>query len=458
MTIHEGMAKQILALLLRDSSILEEYTSDIPKDVIEHPVLAPVLRAILQFFEETKQVPGPDYLLQSWLEYCQKNPSAIALLKPGNDLIKEITEITPAVGAKELLIKSIRTKKIGDIGRALFTLDEDATAEEVSRLRDKFDQVVGTYGLTDVSDDLGYFYFYEDRNDLYKDNTSKIVPLGIPSIDAALDGGIGPGEMFVIGGGRGKGKSIVLANIAATAARLRRKVLIVTLEVSKRRYTERLDSILLNISSAEVRNFMVGPGRLTSGLDELRMKALGYAIGTKIKPEDERIVILERPAKHFGCTGIIQHVRKLERMFSWRPDIILCDYLRLFKSTIPRDQKYVELTEISEEMFGMAKILECAVGTAEQLTRGGQKKSIPTQEDMAGAIDILDAPDVGIFWGHTPEDYKMSRGYLSIVKNRKGPSDVIACMDMNKSTLRLTEGKWKIGEGKEGIKGWDKKE
>ena len=98
------------------------------------------------------------------------------------------------------------------------------------------------------------------------------VPTGVSELDRVLSGGLVPGSVTLIGGEPGIGKSTLLLQAAASAARLGSRTLLVAAEESAeqvRRRAERLGAVVDDcyiVASGDLQTALEAAGRLQPSL------------------------------------------------------------------------------------------------------------------------------------------------------------------------------------------------
>ncbi len=254
------------------------------------------------------------------------------------------------------------------------------------------------------------------------------VPSGLSKFDEFY-GGIFPGELGIIVGGTGKGKSILLLNFVVNAAKLKLPVVIVTIEMSKMQYEYRLDSRISNIDANKFRKKELSKEEIRSWIKKMK-KFKKYG----------KIYIIDIPEG--ANTNLIEmKLREAERFLKTKKYLLVVDYLNLM---IPNRQvngsknDWQVLGEISEDLKRLARKKHIPIWTASQLTKKGAKQKMLTAEDIGYAYKISQDADFGLGLIQTPE--MEEEGTLKIVcmKGREGKFSSITCYP-NFSKMRLND-------------------
>jgi replicative DNA helicase len=245
-------------------------------------------------------------------------------------------------------------------------------------------------------------------NDIEGAHRNQGQPQGITSGLADLDSvtrGLRPGQLFVIGGRPGDGKTSLGINIAEhVAIDCERPVGVFELEMSAKELTMRLIS-----SRSEVPLDCLLSGRLSQE-DFKRMVVANAAIAkAPLHIADES-----------GIT-ISQLKAKARRMHRRRNlQLLVVDYLQLIRPSRPNPSRNVEVSEISSSLKALAKELALPIITMSQLNRDSDTdQREPRLRDLrdSGSIE-QDADIVGLL--HRP-DPQQRIVQLHIAKHRQGP-------------------------------------
>lgn len=194
------------------------------------------------------------------------------------------------------------------------------------------------------------------------------VRMGFDFIDQ-ITLGIHPGELFLIGGRPGSGKSIFLLNAAINAYKAGHKVLIVSIEMSYDMYQERFVASYCNIPFHELRT-----GRLTREQEQSLEKA---------RKELEYDLTQGRYLEIADVTNVTAftveaEIKKIASKMGAEPDFVVIDYLGIMRSIDNQVQDWKELLAIAEEVRRLARVKKIPILSAVQLNRD-KKKSKGTE-------------------------------------------------------------------------------
>lgn len=243
---------------------------------------------------------------------------------------------------------------------------------------------------------------------------------GMPVLDHAL-GGFVPGDLIVIAGRPGMGKTALANTIKLGIAQsTKRPVLSLELEMTGEQLTHRLLASEGGVNLRRIRSAQLSADELRHlaiTADELARLPVYF-----IERRDTRISELRREAKRLA--------REKGQLA-----LVLVDYLQIARSEARAQQREREVAEISGALKSLAGELRCPVVALSQLNRGiesraGQDRR-PRLSDLRESGAIEQDADTVIFI-HREEVYDQNtdkKGIAEIViaKQRSGPLGTV-CM------------------------------
>lgn len=337
-------------------------------------------------------------------------------------IIKEDIQFRELPYYMEKIIDSFKARKLlVSVYSATRRIGEGNTKDAINILQGQL-VYLQQEGLDNIIREGGYLEGVKDRgkellNKNYYFGNYIGVPTGLRIFDKYY-GGVFPGELGVIIGGTGKGKSILLLNFVVHATRLKLPVVIVTIEMSKIQYEYRLDSRLTQIEANKFRK-----KELTN--DEMRL----WLRRMKRFRKSGKIYIIDIPEG--ANTNLIEmKLKEAERYLKTKKYLLAIDYLNLMipnRDIYGSKQDWQVLGEISENLKQLARKKHIPIWTASQLTKKGAKQSVLTAEDIGYAYKISQDADFGLGLIQTPE--MEEEGILKIVcmKGREGKFSAITC-------------------------------
>jgi len=257
------------------------------------------------------------------------------------------------------------------------------------------------------------------------------IPSGFPDLDR-LTTGFHEGELIIVAGRPGMGKSSFALSIAKNVAQKEGlPVGIFSLEMSKEQLALRLLSFLSHIPLQDLRL-----GKLTEEQKEVLDIALNELSELPLYIDDSA-----------ALTTTDLRVKALRMKKEHGVELIIVDYLQLLRGVRKYSSRQEEVAEISRSLKALAKELEIPVIALAQLSRQVEHRSDkrPQLADLRESGQIEQDADLIIFL-HRPEYYlKIKKkevppdlqGKVEIIvaKQRQGPQGVVEAYFIEKLSL-----------------------
>jgi replicative DNA helicase len=241
------------------------------------------------------------------------------------------------------------------------------------------------------------------------------VPTGFTDLDRLLNG-LQPGQLIVVAGRPGLGKSTVSMDFARNAAvRFNLASAIFSLEMSK-------VEIVMRLLSAEARVplHVLRSGQLSDDDWTKLARRMGEISEAPIFVDDTpNMTLMEIRAK----------ARRLKQRHDLR--MIVVDYLQLMSAPKRVESRQQEVAELSRGLKLLAKEVECPVIAVSQLNRGPEQRTDkrPQLSDLRESGSIEQDADVVILLHrddyYDKESPRAGEADFIIAKHRNGPTDTI---------------------------------
>ncbi|UCG79017.1 MAG: replicative DNA helicase [Nitrospirota bacterium] len=241
------------------------------------------------------------------------------------------------------------------------------------------------------------------------------VPSGFNDLDK-ITTGFQNGDLVIIGGRPGMGKTAFCLNIAQNAA-LQEKlpVAIFSLEMSKKQLALRMLCSEARVDSNKVRT-----GFINKEDWPLLTRAAGDLSNAELYIDDSSYLsVLEMRAK----------ARRLKKEHGL--SLIIIDYIQLMKGREGLERREQEISDISRSLKGLAKELDVPVIALSQLNRLVEQRRppVPTLADLRESGAIEQDADVILFlyrdeYYYKDKSDKKGTATVHIAKQRNGPAGV----------------------------------
>lgn len=236
-------------------------------------------------------------------------------------------------------------------------------------------------------------------------------------------------ELFLFIAPRGKGKSWFVTHCCKQALMQRWSAVVITLEMSEKRYAVRFLQSFFAITKDQAR---VRVTRLSKDRDGALQDVLQEEIErTSMRDPDTRPEILKRAKREFKrraplrikqfptkqCTveTIEAYLDGLERE-GFTPDLICVDYPDLMKTDAKNHR--VELGAIVERIRGIGVARNAATVVVSQGNRESERARVVTGDMVAEDISKLATADVTATYSQTLEEYQLGLARVFVEKAR----------------------------------------
>ena len=229
--------------------------------------------------------------------------------------------------------------------------------------------------------------------------------LGVPALDALLGGGLRPGGLYILAARPSVGKSSFAESLALHVARQGNPSLFLSQEMSSEEVADRAISHIGRVRYDLITQAKVGAdqdwGQLADAVEVIH--------GAPIWVDDE-------PALN------LQTIRR-KAMFRPGLRLLVLDYLQLC-ATAGRQNRAIEVGEISRGLKALAKELGVAVLALSQLNRDVEKRlgGRPVMSDLRDSGEIEQDADAVLFLWRLgkPVPGEVTRIGCAVEKNRQG--------------------------------------
>ena len=244
--------------------------------------------------------------------------------------------------------------------------------------------------------------------------SARIVPTGFRDLDRLLGGGLHAGQLVVVAGRPGLGKSTIGSDFVRHAS-LRHGMtsMFVTLEMSD-------VELLLRWISAETR---IPLHLVRSGsLREEEWEKVTQLIDRFV---ENRIMVYDDPGMYLP--QIRAEARRMKRRHDLR--LLVVDYLQLMSNPGRKESRQQEVSDLSRGLKLLAKEIECPVVAMSQLNRNPETRADkrPGLGDLRESGSIEQDADVVILlhWDQSGDSARTGEVDFIVAKQRNGPTGTV---------------------------------
>lgn len=397
---------KVIGALLTDRDFLITISEALSDDYFENTSHQWIIKEILKYFSKYHTVPSMD-ALKVEIQKIENEVLKIAVKTSVAEAYRE-SENTDAQYTKDEFLGFCRNQQMK---KAIITSTELLGMNDFDSIRQI---ILNAFKVGEIKS-IGHEY-EKDVETRYREDNRSPIPFPWDTFNNITQGGIGKGELGIIFGNPGGGKSWAAIAMAAHAAKLGFNVLYYTLELSETYVARRIDANLLGVPV----------DKITSHRAEV--EALVENLPGKIK-------VKEFASGKTTLDNVEQHIEQLRTQYEFNPDIIIIDYIDLLKNSA-RDR--LEGTEdIYTSVRGLARELGLPIVTPSQANRTGAKSEIIEGDNIAGSYSKLMIGDIVVSLARNRKDKLEGTGRWHIMKNRLGQDGMTFASKIDTSTGRI---------------------
>lgn len=262
-----------------------------------------------------------------------------------------------------------------------------------------FDQSIG-HDFLDDSDERYEFYH----------RTEVKIPFDLDFFNKITNGGLPRKTLNIALAGTGVGKSLFMCHCAAGNLMAGLNVLYITMEMAEEKIAERIDTNLLGMTTADLR--------------ELPKSTYDTLMGRVKKRAKGKLIVKEYPTACAGSANFRHLINELKIKKNFTPDIIYIDYLNICTSSRIKAgsnvNSYTMIKAIAEELRGLAVECNVPIVSATQTTRTGYSSSDVGLEDTSESFGLPATADFMFALISSEELQQLGQIMVKQLKNRYG--------------------------------------
>jgi len=245
-------------------------------------------------------------------------------------------------------------------------------------------------------------------------------------INELLQGGLGAGDLGLIFGNPGGGKSWMLTALGAMAVSAGYTVCHYTLELSESYVGRRYDSVFTGIRVQDL-------GKHRAEVDAAVTKLPG------------KLIIKEFSMGKASMSTIESHIQKTVDL-GHKPHLVIIDYVDLLKSKRKSIDRKDEIDDVYISTKALARDLKIPIWTVSQVNRAGAKDDVIEGDKAAGSYNKIMIADFAMSLSRKRLDKVNGTGRGHIMKNRYGPDGMTYPMKINTENGNIEIQEREMGE------------
>ena len=389
---HSFQTKAI-GILITDRDFLQQIADIISPDYFDNDAGKWIIRKTLSYYNEYKTVPTME-VFKVELDKLKQELQNVAV----KDLLKQAYKASQSTDLNYVKDTFLDFCKNQTLKNALMKSVDLLELGDYDDIRNLIDRAL----KAGTERDIGHEYITEVE-DRFREEARNTIETPWPLINKLLCGGLGQGDLGLIAGGPGGGKSWALVALGAQAVKLGYTVIHYTLELNEKYVGRRYDSCFTEIPVSEI----------TDNKEQVQERLNSLRGGLYIR---------EYPAGQATVNTIHAHLEKCKQQ-NIEPDLIIVDYADLLTSKTSKEKRD-KLDDIYTNLRGLATEMKLPIWTASQVNRSGAREEIIQGDRMAESYSKMMITDFAMSLSRSAEDKENGTGRWHVMKNRYGADGI----------------------------------
>ena len=390
---------------ITNHTFFEDLSPIIDQNMFTDPNLKTLVGVIRNYYDKEGCVPSFDLIGIELKSISHSDREAETY-----EAVLEKVKNTPTDGSstiRELAEKFFRQQNIIKTANEILKIAGDGDIK-------KYEMCVGLLNdamTKGVHNDFGEGVF-DHLSETLSDDYRITIPTGIDGIDKALEGGLGKGELGVIVGPSGFGKTSLTTAMASHAALCGYKVLQIVFEDRIKQIQRKHIGRLTGIEAKDLSK----PGYIDEVKDKLE------AMEDKEKFQ-ENLRIVKFPSGEKTARQIGTFIKKLSNS-GFKPDLVIVDYFECLAHEPDKTStnEYEKEGKTMRKFEAMVADLDIAMWIPSQGTKDSVNAEIVTMDKAGGSFKKMQIAHIILSIARTIEDIAENKATIAILKNRAGAS------------------------------------
>lgn len=384
-----GFQIKVLSSLLKHKEFLQTINDVIDPEMFDSPASQWIVKEILRYYYKYHTTPSLEFLGVE-VKKIDNEILRVSVAEQMKESLKTINEDREYIEQEfSNFCKNQQLKK------ALLSSVDLLSKGQFEDIRSIIDSAL----KAGADKNIGHEYS-KDIEQRYREDDRAAIPTPWNNVTELLMGGLGRGDLGVIFGGPGSGKSWFLVNLGAHAVKNGFTVAHYTLELSDIYTGKRYDSVFSGIEFKDIHNHR-------STIENIIEKLPG------------KLIVKEFPMGKTTVSAIESHIRKCTDL-GHKPDLIIIDYIDLLKSKRKGAEVKDEIDDVYTAVKGMARELNTPIWSVSQVNRAGAKDDVVEGDKAAGSYNKIMIADFILSLSRKRLDKLNQTGRVHVMKNRYG--------------------------------------
>jgi replicative DNA helicase len=384
-----GFQVKVLSSLLKHKEFLQTINDVVEPEMFDSPASQWIVKEVLRYYYKYHTTPSIEFL-QVEVKKIDNEVLKVSVAEQVKEALKAANEDRDYIEqefsgfCKNQQLKKALLSSVDLLGKGQF---ED--------IRSIIDQAL----KAGADKNIGHEYD-KDIEQRYREDDRAAIPTPWTHITEHLMGGLGRGDLGLVFGGPGSGKSWFLVNLGAFAVQAGYTVAHYTLELSDIYTGKRYDSVFTGVDFKDVHNHRETVDRAVQNLPG-------------------KLIVKEFPMGKTTVNTIESHIRKCADL-GHKPDLIIIDYIDLLKSNRRSADIKDEIDDVYTAIKGLARELNTPIWSVSQVNRAGAKDDIVEGDKAAGSYNKIMIADFIMSLSRKRADKLNKTGRVHVMKNRYG--------------------------------------
>lgn len=402
-----------ISVLLKDKKFLDQIYDIIDRSFYDSDSQKWIVKVILEYYTQYRKSPTLDVFK---VELNREITNEVMKQAIVTDLKNVVTQMN-ANDLEYVKENFLQFAKNQSMKKAIYDAVDDISRGNYEVVRQRVDKALKAGETSDMG---VYWKSPEQFNDRVTETLRSVISTPWELVNEITEGGLGKGELGVIMGGPGIGKSWNLVSLARHAAFNGKNVIYYTLELNENYVALRHDANETGFASQDIKYHQ----------DEVLQKL------ARIKGN---ILVKYYPTKTAGIETLRSHVSKCISN-SFQPHMIIVDYADLLRGNVlySKTEKRFELENIYEDLRGLGGEFEVPCWTGSQVGRSAATEEIVEGDKISEAYSKLMIADFVASIQRKTKDKIAHTGRFHVVKNRFGPDGMTFPFKMNAATGQIS--------------------
>lgn len=404
----------VLALMMTDVKFLAMSASVLKPAYFENTLEQHAVRFILEHFREHHAVPDRLAVLHRGSRYFKTlskggGNNTGATFADLSSLVDDLEGMQEAASGQYLYVKTELTKFCREqaLKDAIIASVGDIEKKDFTKIKHR---ITSAMSIGSNLDSRGIFLFEDTEVRKNVDEIRKPVPTGFKFIDGPSKGGLGRGELGMIQAPPNTGKTTVLVNIGAGAAKMGAKVAHISCEMKDVLIVNMYERCWLHKSDKDLQDVDPEGRNMINKFFKKMQRTLKSDINVK-----------DFPSNRLTVEELFGYMVMLESVHGFKPDMLIVDYLDILAQPLHiSKEKHEQHDWLALELRAMASDLDVALWTATQGNRGASGKQTSGLEDVAGGFLKGAHADITLTLNQTVQEQQDDLLRVYWAKNRFG--------------------------------------